>query len=330
MKIRIIGIIAFLVLSVTAFSQEATGDNDFQPSGKPLLKIFTNVHDVFTEDGSAPAFEVTRAYFGYGYDFSPAFSTKITLDVGDPGDGKLHETMYLKNALLQYSKNNLTVNFGLVGTHQFGVQEKFWAHRYLYKSFQDAYGFGASADLGVTASYDISDAVSVDASVLNGEGYKNLQNDSVFKTAIGLTVKPAEGLTLRGYFDYLPGDAAQTSLATFAGYANKEFSLGVEYNLQNNHNRVDNHELSGISAYGSYNLGKKTSVFARYDNLTSNKVSGVPAAWNIADDGQVYIAGIEFNPVKGVKISPNFQGWSPALEGAPFVSSIYLNLELKF
>ncbi len=329
MKIRILGVIALLVISVYGFGQEA-GDNNFQPSGKPLLKIFTNVHDVFTEDGSAPAFEVTRAYFGYGYDFSPAFSTKITLDVGDPGEGKLHQTMYLKNALLQYSKNNLTVNFGLVGTHQFAVQENFWSRRYLYKSFQDAYGFGASADLGVTASYKISDAVSVDASVLNGEGYKNLQNDSVFKTAIGLTVKPAEGLTLRGYFDYLPGDAAQTSLATFAGYANSDFSLGVEYNLQNNHNRVDNHELSGISAYGSFNLGKKTAAFARYDYLTSNELTGAPAAWNIASNGQVYIAGIEFNPVKGVKISPNFQGWSPAVDGASFVSSIYLNLELKF
>ena len=104
----------------------------------------------------------------------------------------------------------------------------------------------------------------------------------------------------------------------------------MEYNMQNNHNRISDNNMSGISAYGSYRLGKKFEAFGRYDYLTSNKLEGTATNWNIKKDGQIYIAGIEFTPVKGVKIAPNFQGWSPADKGLKFRPSAYLNLQLSF
>lgn len=330
MKQRIIGIIALTLFSGLIFGQGTEKTTEFVPSGKPLLKIFSNFHNDFSDNGNHPAFEITRAYFGYGYNFSPFFSTKIVLDVADPGVGKLHQTVFLKNALLKYSNNNLTVNFGLIGLYQFSLQESFWSRRYLYKSFQDAYGFGPSADLGVTGAYKINKMIEMDASILNGEGYKNLQSDSTFKTGVGVTLRPVDGLVIRGYFDYMPKYAAQSSFNTFIGYAKDKFSLGVEYNLQNNHNRVNDNDFSGVSAYGSYRLGEKFEAFGRYDYLTSNKLEGSTTGWNVSNDGQLYIAGIEYTPVKGVKIAPNFQGWDPAADGQPFKPSIYLNLQVSF
>ena len=41
------------------------------------------------------------------------------------------------------------------------------------------------------------------------------------------------------------------------------------------------------------------------------------------------IIGIEFVPVKGLKISPNYQGWLPA-DGSPTVNGAYLSCEISF
>jgi hypothetical protein len=62
----------------------------------------------------------------------------------------------------------------------------------------------------------------------------------------------------------------------------------------------------------------------------SNTISGDLNDWNIAKDGQLYIAGLEYNAVKGVKLAPNFKGWNPADPNSKFVSTFYLNCEIKF
>jgi hypothetical protein len=75
---------------------------------------------------------------------------------------------------------------------------------------------------------------------------------------------------------------------------------------------------------------KKIKLFARYDKLMSNTVKGTEADRNLSDDGEMYLAGVEYEPVKGIKFAPNFQGWNPAGSGEPFSSSIFLNCEIKF
>lgn len=51
--------------------------------------------------------------------------------------------------------------------------------------------------------------------------------------------------------------------------------------------------------------------------------------WNYKKDGQLVIAGVEFNPVKGIRITPNYQGWMPA-NGDAFIHIAYLSCEIKF
>ena len=51
--------------------------------------------------------------------------------------------------------------------------------------------------------------------------------------------------------------------------------------------------------------------------------------WNYAKDGQLIIAGIEFRPIKGLIVTPNYQGWIPA-NGGGISHSAYLSLEIKF
>ena len=242
------------------------------PYGKPLVLVFTNVNSTFNKNGNSKAFEITRAYLGYEYFFNKNISSRINLDVGDPGVGKLQMTAFIKNAFVQYKNEGFTARFGMIGVDQYNLQEKQWGYRYIYKSFQDAYNFGPSADLGAGFEYSPAKFISVDFSVLNGEGYKKLQADSTFKTTFGMTLDPFNGLILRGYYDMMKHNYTPNIYALFAGYTYKGFKAGLEYNNQKNNGMLNDHDFSGISVYCSIALADKFSIFARYDYLTSTTI----------------------------------------------------------
>ncbi len=329
MKIPIMALMISSVFFIQMSGQQQEGNESFTPGGRPLIRIYTNFHTEAFEEENASAFQLTRAYIGYEHKFSPEFSTGITLDVADPGAGKLQHVAFFKNAWLKYKKGGLTTSFGLIGLNAFKVQEKFWGRRYIYKSFQDAYKFSSSADLGAGIVYKFNDYFEGDLIISNGEGYKNIQLDTTYKAGLGFTVKPFGDMLIRAYVDWMNSDNPQMSVATFIGYSHSIFSTGIEYNFQGNHNVEENNDLSGISVYGDISTGKRTGIFARYDYIMSNKLSGEPDAWNIMNDGEMIIAGMEFNPVKGIRLSPNYQGWIPA-GNRSLVSMFYLNLEVNF
>lgn len=324
--------VSVLLLALLGFLATGMSQTDeFKPGGKPFMKIFSNYHTTFSDGESVSAFELTRLYLGYEYNFSENFSAKANLDIGDPGVGSLEMTAYVKNAYLKYKVDNFSVNFGLISTTQFKVQESAWGYRYIAKSFQDAYKFNSSADLGISLAYKFSDAIRADLIIANGEGYKKLQSDSALRTGFGVTITPVEKLTARVYYDFITkNDNTQSSLATFIGYAANNFSLGAEYNQQFNVKYIEDQELSGTSFYGTLKASPKVKFYARYDNLFSNILSGDFQDWNLSKDGELYIAGLEYAPVKGVKLAPNFQGWSPADDSRDFSASIFLNCEIKF
>jgi hypothetical protein len=323
-KISITLIIA-LFISNFAFSQSS---QEFKPSGKTSVKIFTNYHSTFSDGKSFNAFEITRAYFGYNYNFSKHLSGKIMFDVGNPGVGGLQMTAYLKNAMLTYKQNGWTINFGLIGLLQFKVQEKAWGYRYILKSFQDQYKFGSSADLGMSVAYKFDKHFNLDFTITNGEGYKKIAADSTLRAGIGATINPVKEVTLRAYYDFIKKkDVNQQSLAFFAGYNAKKFSLGAEYNKQLNNKNIDGQDLTGLSFYGTLTIDKKWKFFGRYDDLSSNEILGTD--WNIGKDGSMIIAGFEFAPTKGVKIAPNYQGWNPKDASKKYITGIFMNLEIK-
>ncbi len=316
-------------MAVLAIAQDTK--DTFKPGGRASVKIFTDFRSTSSNGSTASAFEITRAYFGYGYNFSPNFSGKVNFDVGDPGVGGLQMTAYLKNAFLQYSAKGFTVNFGLISTTQYGTQEDFWGNRYVQKTFQDMNGLNPSADLGLGFAYKFAKVAKVDLSFYNGEGYKKVQADSSFQTALGLTLTPVKGLVVRGSADFMSKkNVTQSTTSAFVGYSASMFSLAFEYNSQKNHKMIDSENLSGPSIYGSFSPAKKVKIYARYDKLSSNTLSGKTTDWNLSKDGSLLIAGLEYAPVKGIKLSPNFQGWNPADSSKPNSSSLMLNCEIKF
>jgi len=304
----------------------------YAQDGKVHGKIFSNFN--YSVNNEAAAFGITRAYFGYKYQYSDAWSAKLTLDVG--GADTYARTAFLKVAALQWkASDKLTVNFGQVGLKQFKVQEKNWGYRYIQKSAQDAYEMGTSADMGLIVDYKLHDMVSVDFTMVNGEGYKKNQSGANMKKGFGLTLNPASGLTLRAYADVMPKSdegseedstlvsfPSQNTMALFVGYKAEALRLGAEYNTQTAHGNVEGADYNIASAYGTYYVNDHVGVFARYDMVSCDE-GGYDSK-----NGDYVIAGLEYRPVKGVSVSANLQGFTP--EEGDAENSIFMNLQYKF
>lgn len=321
-------ILALLLGTTTLFAQEK---KESKPKGKAFAKIFMNFHNGLGSMNENSGFELTRSYFGYKYQISDKLTGKVTFDVGNPKNGSsLEKTAYVKNAMLTWKEGDFSVDFGLIGTKLFKTQEKFWGNRYLFKSFQDEYKWGSSADMGVSVSYKFSKTLSADLTMVNGEGYKKIQSNNNYRTGLGLTYKPCKSLVFRGYYDNFTKDDNvdalndQNIIAFFGGYKCKNFSLGAEYNILSNYKFIDGKDLTGISAYATYNASKKVKIFGRFDNLSSDD------DWNESKDGNLILAGVEYKPIKNLKIAPNFRTWSPKESGADNESYVYLSVELAF
>lgn len=342
MSLSVILMIAFNLLN----AQESTPEKkEFTPSSKVSGKIFANFHSTMEGDSiTEHAFELVRAYFGYKSQFHENWSAQVKLDIGNFEQSEYSIYMryaYFKNAYLKYNKGKLSTYFGLIDLYQHKTQEKFWGYRYIYKSFQDKHKFSKSADIGVSAHYKFFDKLSADLTISNGEGYKATQNDKIFKYALGVTINPVDDLTVRIYGDYLKGDDNVFSASGFAGYKfSKKFRLGVEGNAKLNA-KGDDKNQTGLSTYTTYGLTDKLEVFARFDALRSNLVDVTTVEedgtevveeepWNLKKDGSAILAGLQYKPMKKVKLSLNGQSWIGYAENSKDKYWMYLNVEVKF
>lgn len=328
MKKILLSLIAILSISLVSFSQEVK--ETFKPNGKPVIRIFSNVNSTFSDGDSQTSFDLTRVYLGYEHNFSENFTGTVVYDVGNPGTGKFELTGFVKNAYLGYEKDKLSIDFGMISTTQFKVQEGFWGYRYMEKSFQDAYEFASSADLGTSITYEFCKAFSADFAIYNGEGYKKLQSDKYLKPTLGFSISPAKQLLIRGMFDTMGKDITQQTYAGFLGYKTGNLSLAAEYNYQKNNKMIDGNNFYGTSFYGTYKAAKQIKVFARYDDLKSDTPANKTVNWNLAKDGTLFITGFEYTPVSGIKLTPNYRGWSPADGNKAFTSTLMINCEVKF
>ncbi|MCD4664114.1 MAG: hypothetical protein K8R68_02510, partial [Bacteroidales bacterium] len=238
---------------------------------------------------------------------------------------------YFKNAYVRYKRNKLTTYFGIIDILHFKMQEKYWAHRYIDKSFNDRYHFGFKADLGCQIIYDWAKWISTDFTLMNGEGYTKLQRDNTLKAGIGISIFPIKNIVTRVYYDLSEKSIIQSSLATFIGYKIKDKVIaGLEYNFRFNENFTENHDRQGYSVYLSYFPLNKLQIFGRFDKVSSRILENEQNPWNLAKDGSAIIAGIEFSPIKYIKIALDYQDWFPIAENEPNMQFIFLDLEVTF
>ncbi len=323
-KVILAGLIA--CIGITAQAQDTKTE---EPKGKAIVQVFGNFHTGFGAENDDRGFELERSYFGYEYNFGNGLSAKAVMDIGKSSDISDYQRIaYIKNAMVTWKKNGLTLNGGLISTTQFNFQEKFWGYRYIMKSFQDEYKFGNSADLGVSATYKLADWISADAIIVNGEGYKKIQANDGLNYGLGVTLTPIKGFQIRLYGGLNEsneeGKKDIANLAAFMGYKHDKFSIGAEYNQMWNASYKDDADQNGYSIFASVKLSKVADLYARYDDLNSNN------DWNIAKDEQTAILGAQFKLGKYVKIAPNFRMSIPKADSAKNAYYAYVNCYFGF
>jgi len=326
----------FLVLVLfTMYSFSQKDNNAVNAKGKPHFKVFWNYHYAEgIQQGSA--FELTRAYLGYKYKFDERFSAKIIYDIGENDAGSNH-TAFVKIAQLDYKIDpSVKISMGLIGGKQYKAQENHWGYRYIYKMLQDEHKFGPSADLGINVEFKISKTIIGNLFVLNGEGYKNLQDDDGNqRVGMSLIYNLTKKLTTKFYYDTYASENSKSlnNLAFFAGYKADTWSIGAEYNKMENginyKTAIDGHNLDGISFYGSYGFNNKIEIFARFDEISSNTLTNQDNSWNYNKDGALLIFGIEYAVSKGVKFSINTRSFNYINDDIEDMSLIYFNTEFK-
>ncbi|MEW6041352.1 MAG: hypothetical protein AB1633_07515 [Elusimicrobiota bacterium] len=321
--------------------------------GKVIGTVFTNWCYDFTDNPSISkksAFDVSRAHLGYKHELNKNFTAEVLFDVErtyaltnvavDPTSIKTTSKKderyeaFLKFANLEW-RNPLpytTLRFGLIPMLQFFLQERKWGYRYIYNSFMDAYNYGPSCDLGITAKIKPLDKAQINFMFSHGEGLKKSQDaDGLYKTALGLEMYPIPAITMYLYGDYMPSkydghdSTATITAAGFAGYEKKEaFKVGFEFNSQWNQKGIEAHDVKGISTYGTYFLSEKFAVFARVDMSVSKN------DWNIEKDGIGIINGIEYSPIKNVRIAIDYQGFLWEDERSISRHKGFINVEVGF
>ena len=323
-KVFLAGFLA--CIGITAQAQDVKVE---EPRGKAIVQVFGNFHTGIGENSDDLGFELERSYLGYEYKLKDGLSVKGVMDIGKSSDvGDYQRIAYIKNAMVSWKKGNLTLNGGLISTTQFNFQEKFWGYRYIMKSFQDLYKFGNSADLGLSASYKFADWVSMDAIIVNGEGYKKIQKSCGMNYGLGATLTPVKGFQIRLYGGLNDsgeeGKVGTVNMAGFVGYKCKRFTLGAEYNHMLNASHKAGNDQFGYSVFGSVNVAKSADVYARFDDLYSKN------DWNISKDEQAAIIGAQFKLGKFVKVAPNFRMSMPKADGAENKYSAYVNCYFGF
>ena len=312
------------LLACMGISLQAQESKPEEPKDKTIVQVFGNFNSEFDADNCNYGFELERSYLGYEYKLENGLSMKAVMDVGKSSNvDDYHRLAYIKNAMLSWKTGGLTLNGGLISTTQFNFQEKFWGYRYIMKSFQDQYKFGSSADLGISATYKFNDRISADAIIVNGEGYKKIQQNNGLNYGLGLTVNPISNFYVRLYGGLNTSGEVEdkniANIATFAGYKSDKFTMGVEYNYMQNSSFDSNADKDGYSIFASVKLSKTTELYARFDELSSKN------DLNSAKDESAAIVGTQFKLGKYVKIAPNFRINMPKAEGAENYCSAYIS-----
>ena len=323
-------IILVFFLSINIYTQDTN-------KGDIFSTIFWNYNtDLSSGATKKNSFEVKRVYLGYKFKINDKISSKVTFDIGKNSAGSNY-TAFLKTAQIDWSlKNNFKLSFGMIGNKQFKYQESIWGYRYMYKTFQDENKFGSSADLGVNGEIKVSENLKINLFVLNGEGYKNIQDDDGYmKIGGNLIYEISNGLSLKLYYDSEPGNDEfnVTNVGYFIGYDKNKTRVGLEYNKINNAKSYNSpfldNNLSGFSGYISQNFSENSSLFFRYDSLESNIVSGSSEPWNSGKDGKLMILGFEHVVTKGFKLNLNYRNYNYTDNSINNKSMVFINAEIK-
>jgi hypothetical protein len=317
------------------FGSQILYNQTVNSGGHPITEIFTDFHLNLNDTSKTTGFGLNRAYLGYNFIPDDHFSGTVIVNAGNPEDlapGSIPKRYaYVREASISYSNEKLKIAFGITGTRLFEFQQRFWGKRYIANTYQSLNGYGFVADLGIVLDYQISDILKTDITLMNGEGYNNIQLDNSLRSSVGFTLTPDNGFAFRIYGDITHAkNVWQPMFLGFAGFKNEKITIGAEITYKSNLDLNQGHHAWGLSGTGSVDLAEKTEVFARFDYSKSVIAQGDFQRWNHLLDGDFLVLGIQHTFNSFVKIALDYQGIYPFDPNVSRSEQILINAQFKF
>ena len=327
-KLNSVGIILF-------FTWQILYNQTINSASHPITEIFTDFHLNLNDTSKTTGFGLNRAYLGYNFTYDNHFSGSVIVNVGNPEDlapGSIPKRYaYIREASLSYSNEKVKIALGITGTRLFEFQQRFWGKRYIANTYQSINGYGFVADLGIVMDYQINDILKADFTLMNGEGYNNIQIDNSLRSSVGFTLTPKNGFAFRIFGDITHvNNLWQTMFLGFAGFKNGKYTLGAEVTYKSNLDLTEGHHAWGVSGTGAVSLSEKTELFARYDYSTSALLPEDTQKWNYLNDHSFLIIGIQYTFSENVKIALDYQGTHPYNNNLESSDAVYVNALFKF
>jgi hypothetical protein len=282
-------------------------------------KAFANVSSIdHKSDGVDQAdngtqTELKRFYLGVDHKFDDTFSANLTTDFRYNSNGTSKDTLvYVKKAYVQAKfAPEFFVRVGAADLPWVPFVEGLYGYRFVENVLVDRTKYGTSADWGVHIGGSFAGGrISYAASAVNGAGYKSLSRSSNTIDLEGrISANPIKNVTLAvgGYSgklgkssDVVTTQHRATRWNALAAYADSRVRVGVEYFEATNWNNVTtlvSDKSSGWSAFGSFAVTPKLSLFGRYDWVKPNKDT------NPALKDNYFNAGVNFKPLKEIDLA---------------------------
>jgi len=252
-----------------------------------------------------------RIYFTWNLQMSDGITGRFRTDVKQDGDGKYR--LFIKHVYADWSASDLVnLRAGMMGTILFGAIEEVWGYRGVEMTMQDYYKLRSSADLGLMASFTLSDMITLRVMLSNGNGYSNLDDTSfgkayevqgVFTPIAGLLVTAHYGLN---GFDQ-DGDPITekdmentTTMDLSVGYEGDNFAVGGSYATQTNYRFTLDQDGSGFWGFGRFSLPDTPLT------LLGTWMNWDPDTSTDDDIMTLLLVGLDYRAGKGLSIIPNF------------------------
>jgi hypothetical protein len=286
--------------------------------------LFYNVSSSNPANKDVNGVRINRVYFTGDFTLSNQFSSRFRLETHQLYDGTFG--MYVKDAWMKWSNifSGSDLIFGISPTPAFDVSEGAWGHRYLEKTIMDLNGIVGSRDMGIDLKGKFDEGGTVKYWIKIGNNSGNKPEGDKYKRYYGLLeFDPSPSLLITLYGDYASAapvklngtsyDHGAVVAAAFINYREKGvFSIGFEgfiRSIQNNYPAQTGTSLTsqsghGISIWAYANLSPTVQLVGRFDNVDPNTASYGGAQY---DATNLILAGVQFNPIKSVSITPNVE-----------------------
>jgi len=309
--------------STSAMAAGYTSPDGNTTLGAKIYSDFTS--KTVKQDGqkvnpSGLGFDVKRFYLNMNHDFGPMWSVRLRTDArytdAPNGSGQPNVSVYVKQAYIQAKFSNaFKLSLGENDMPWIPFEEHMYGFRYVENTLIDRTHFGNSADFGLHAGGKTRNGmVDYNVAIVNGSGYHSDKRSRSVDFAGRIDAQFVPGLhTALGFYNgkrgenvySAPGVQVPTQNTTrwdaLVAWIQPKYRVGASYFSAKDWRQITSPNVTdkadGYSAWASYLVAPKWTVFGRYDNVKPSK----DLQPNLKD--KYYNAGIQYEPISNVQVA---------------------------